>query len=80
MKKMLLATAALAVVIASPALAHAGARHATASIYGKTVPYGVWGAYARSRGTHLGGDRVGTDPDPNVRLELRKNAQEGSSS
>jgi opacity protein-like surface antigen len=80
MKKMLLTTAALAVVIASPAFAHAAARKHAAPIYGQTVPYGAWSAHARSRGTGLGGDYVGTDPDPNVRLELRKNAQEGSSS
>ena len=85
MKKMLLATAALAVVIASPALAHAGSRAATGPIYGQAVPYGAWGAYAQtppgafvstSRDAGLGGDYVGTDPDPDVRLQLLKDAQD----
>jgi hypothetical protein len=72
MKKLILATAALAVVIASPAFA---ARNAAAP---------TWGAYAQSQGAFasrdagLGGDYVGTDPDANVRLELLKDAQQRS--
>jgi opacity protein-like surface antigen len=86
MKKML-GTAALAVVIASPALAQPVAP----PIYGQTVPHGhqqtpaepyaqtPQGDYvATSRDEGLGGDYVGTDPDPNVRLELEKDAQERS--
>jgi len=81
MKKMLFATAALAVVIASPAFAASG-RHVQAA------PYGAWqaspfGAYAQSpqgafvsRDTALGKDYVGTDPDPNIRLQLLKDAQQ----
>jgi opacity protein-like surface antigen len=85
MKKILLAAAALA-VIASPALAKSARQ--TAPSYGQAVPFGAWqaapfGAYAQtgpsafvpSYGNTLGGDYVGTDPDPNVRLQLLKDAE-----
>ena len=89
MKKMLFATAALAVVIASPAFAASG-RHVQAAPYGawQAAPFGAYaqspqGAYAQSpqggfvsRDTGLGGDYVGTDPDPNIRLQLLKDAQQ----
>jgi hypothetical protein len=84
MKKML-GTAALAVLIASPALAQPVA---PPPIYGDSVPYGYWqapddayamtpqGPYvAPSPDVGLGGDYVGTDPDPNVQLELLKESQ-----
>jgi hypothetical protein len=80
MRKLLLAAAALA-VIASPALAQTGSRKAAAPSYGQAVPLSAWGAYAQSpRGTTVspyaqGGDYVGTDPDPNIQLQLLKDAQ-----
>jgi hypothetical protein len=83
MKKILLATAALA-VIASPALAQNGARKVVPNF----GPAAIWqgspvGAYAQSPqgvfvpnyGETLGKDYVGTDPDPSVRLQLRKDAE-----
>jgi opacity protein-like surface antigen len=85
MKKMLLATA-LAAVIASPALAQSGSRKAVAPAYGQAVPLGAWqgspfGAYAQSPrsasqpyGVYENGKFIGADPDPNVRLMLRKDA------
>jgi hypothetical protein len=80
MKKILLAAAAIA-VIASPALAQTGWRKAPAPSYGQAVPFGALGAYAQSpRGATVspyaqGGDYVGTDPDPNIQLQLLKDAQ-----
>jgi hypothetical protein len=85
MKKILLATAALA-VIASPVLAKSA--HRAAPIYGQVAPgwqATPFDAYAQTRSNAfvpaygqqtLGGDYVGTDPDPNVRLELLKDAQQ----
>jgi hypothetical protein len=81
MKKILLATAALA-VIASPALAKSA--HRAAPIYGQVAPgwqATPFGAYAQTRafvpayGETLGKDYVGTDPDPNVRTQLLKDAE-----
>jgi hypothetical protein len=83
MKKMLFASAALATVIASPALAQTGSWQPSsipAPFYGQTAPFG---AYAQQRPSavvapyaqHLGGDYVGRDPDPNVQLQLLKDAQ-----
>jgi hypothetical protein len=82
--KRMFGTAALAVLIASPALAQPVAP----PVYGQTVPYGYQqapvGPYARtpqdayvakSRDEGLGGNYVGTDPDPNVQLELLKESQ-----
>ena len=82
MKKILLAATALA-VIASPALAKSAQR--AAPIYGQ--PAFGWqatpfGAYAQTPSNTfapayqtLGKDYVGTDPDPNVRLQLLKDEQ-----
>ena len=82
MKKMLLGTA-LAIVIASPALAQTVA----APAYVAPVPFANWqapyayaqtpqGPYvATSPDQGLGGDYVGTDPDPNVQLQLLKELQ-----
>jgi len=85
MKKMLLATAALA-VIASPVLAQSGTRNATsihgqaAPFYGQATPFDAYaqsrsGAFGAGSGQTLGKDYVGTDPDPNVRLQLLKDAE-----
>ena len=83
MKKILLAATALA-VIASPALAKSAQR--AAPIYGQPA-FGLqatpFDAYAQSRanafvpayGQTLGKDYVGTDPDPNIRLQLLKDEQ-----
>jgi opacity protein-like surface antigen len=80
MKKILLATAALA-VIASPALAQNGARKVVPNF----GPAAIWqgsplGAYAQNPAfaasrRDLGGDYVGIDPDPSVQLQLLKDAQ-----
>jgi hypothetical protein len=79
---MLLASAALA-VIASPALAQGSWQPAstpTAPFYGQAAPHGAYaqtrpGAFVPSYRQTLGGDYVGTDPDPSVRLQLLKDAQ-----
>jgi len=84
MKKILLAATALA-VIASPALAKSAQRaapiHGQPAFGWQATPFD---AYAQSRANafvpaygqrSLGGDYVGTDPDPNIRLELLKDAQ-----
>jgi hypothetical protein len=89
MKKMLLASAAVATMIASPALAQSSWQSGSipaAPFYGQVAPHGQvapFGAYAQQRpgafvtpyAQHLGGDYVGTDPDPTVRLQLRKDAE-----
>jgi len=99
---MLLATAALAVVIASPAFAQTrqtapqGVWAASEAWNGRAQPgayaqapnaHGPFGAYAQVPGAYgayaqtpspdvgMGGDYVGTDPDPNVQLQLLKGAQ-----
>jgi hypothetical protein len=94
MKKMLLATLALTVLVASPALAQT--RQTEQGVWAASKAWngqdyapapgadGAFGAYAQEPGAYaqtpspdagLGGDYVGTDPDPNVQLELLKDAQ-----
>jgi hypothetical protein len=71
--KTLVATVALAAVIASPALAQT-ARRAPAQQYQSQSQYDQ--GYGRAEGQprpgyYENGENVGTDPDPNVRLQLR---------
>jgi hypothetical protein len=82
MKKLLLAATALA-VIASPALAKSGSRKVVAPYAQAPFAWqaGPLGAYAQSPGiaaqpyaVYEHGRYVGADPDPNVRLMLRRDA------
>jgi len=73
--KMLIATAALAAVIAAPALAQTATRRAPApQIYSQYDQYGRTETGRRSVGpnsVYEGNVYLGADPDPNVRLNLR---------
>ena len=73
--KMILAVAALATMIASPVLAQSSARRALA--LGNAAP--VADSLGRLRlatnpayDVYEGGQYIGSDPDPNVRLALRR--------
>ena len=75
--KTLLATAALAAVIASPAFAQTGTRRVQAAEHPSQFdqPVGRVEAQPRSGAGHPVYDNnhyLGADPDPNVRLDLRR--------
>jgi len=79
MMKTIIATAVLAAVIASPALAQT-ARHAPAQPSAQPEQsYGRVEAQPRTAvpGSEVyeGGRYLGADPDPNVRLQLRLDAE-----
>jgi hypothetical protein len=82
--RMLVATAALAAVIASPALAQS-ARRAPVQQYQSQYdqPYthyeGRPQAAPSGNDVYEAGQYLGTDPDPNVRLELRRDFDKGGS-
>jgi opacity protein-like surface antigen len=68
--KTLVATVALAAVIATPALAQT-ARRAPAQQYQSQYDQGYGRSESQRSGYWENGQNVGTDPDPNVRLQLR---------
>jgi len=73
--KTLIATTALAVIIASPALAQTATRRAPAPpAYSQYDQYGRTEVLRRGSGSvpvYDGEKYLGADPDPNVRLNLR---------
>jgi opacity protein-like surface antigen len=75
--KTLVATVALAAVIASPALAQT-ARRAPVQQYQSQYDQSYGRSENQPRSNHSGNDvydqghYLGTDPDPNVRLDLRR--------
>jgi hypothetical protein len=79
--KTFLATVALAAVIALPAIAQTADRRASAQqMYPSQYDqFGRAGAQSRgivsSNAVYEGGQYLGTDPDPNVRLQLRLDAE-----
>ena len=74
--KVLIATIALATAVATPALAQTAGRRIPQQnlqgdqFYGRSVerPHSANPAYD----VYEGGQYVGSDPDPNVRLQLRR--------
>ena len=78
--KTLIATAALAAIIATPALAQT-ARRAPAQQYPSQYDQGYGRTEAQPRAGNSGtevyenGRYLGADPDPNVRLQLRLDAE-----
>jgi hypothetical protein len=70
--KTLVATVALAAVIATPALAQTARRAPAQQQYQSQYDQGYGRAEGQQRpGYYENGENVGTDPDPNVRLQLR---------
>jgi hypothetical protein len=76
--KTLLATAALAAVIATPAFAQTGTRRVQAAEHPSQYDQPVGRAEAQPRSAAQGttvydnNHYLGADPDPNVRLDLRR--------
>jgi hypothetical protein len=69
--KVLIATVALAAIFATPALARSPQRNLQSDqFYGQGVerPHSINPAYD----VYDGGKYLGSDPDPNVRLQLRR--------
>jgi hypothetical protein len=90
MMKTLIATVALTAALATPTLAQTRyqERQFDQSIYGRDMSgYGSWGTYNRARDGRMinrrgnvyteRGNYVGTDPDPTVRDQLRRDPSQG---
>jgi hypothetical protein len=82
--KTLVVTAALAAVIASPALAQSTHRAPVQQYQSQyDQPYGRFegrpNAAPSGNDVYEAGQYLGTDPDPNVRLELRRDFDKGGS-
>jgi hypothetical protein len=82
--KTIVAAAALAIAVATPALAHKHRHHAPALCTDARQPFTLvemlfsTGPEPQGNGcapaVYEGGRFIGQDPDPNVRLELRRNS------
>jgi opacity protein-like surface antigen len=83
MMKSLVAAVALAAVVATPALAQTASRRAPAQqdqaqyneSYGRTD--GQRHSAVPSNDVYVNGHYVGSDPDPNVRLDMRRDNHQG---
>jgi hypothetical protein len=79
--KTLIAAAALAAVVATPALAQSASRRAPVqadqSQYDESYGRRETQRHSNRRGNDVyeNGHYLGTDPDPNVRFELRRDAE-----
>ena len=81
--RLLVVTAALAAVVASPALAQSTRREPVQqyqSRYDQSYRFdGRQQAAPSGNDVYEAGQYLGTDPEPNVRLELRRDADHGGS-
>jgi hypothetical protein len=90
MMKTLIATVALTAALATPTLAQTRdqVRPYDQSIYGRDMSwYGSWGTYNRARDGRMinrrssvygeRGNYIGSDPDPTVRDQLRRDPSQG---
>jgi len=74
--KMLIATAAFATALASPALAQTATPRnqvqAVPAPFEQSGPIGRAHSLRRSYDVYQNGQYVGSDPDPNIRLQLQR--------
>lgn len=72
MKKTIAAATLLALASAAPAFARTHSHAAAAGAYARVAPAAA--AAQVPNAVYENGRYIGTDPDPNVRLQLRKDA------